>query len=472
MSNRAGVRGVSSASLFDDSFLKIMRILLVSHYLPPNGNGGVENYTIALAKFMAEQGHNVTVYARGTNTELPNGTEQAVSRFGDTFSVIEAHPGTQSLGSHPRINLHQSSAFKKLLQKIKPDIVHFQHLLYHSMDYPQIAKSLGAATVLTLHDFWLSCPTVQRLDYAGNLCDRPCGVSCLPCVWSPHRERLLSRPNLEKLIRHPIGSKFVYLLPAIDELEDWGEVTRRCLANIDCVISPSKFLAQHFADTGIAIERLKILDNGLARQKEIDLLLPPSLDTATNPKMLRFGVIGTHHLKGIHIAIEAFRQLSSEVPARLLFYGIPPDGLGLTLPDNTEGRGRFGAEDIERVYASFDILIVPSIWYENAPIVIREAFARHKPVITSNIGGMAESVRDGIDGLHFPVGDAKALAACVRNLVENPDLVEQLRSGIEPPMYLDEHLSELEKVYFEICPHLAPTQTTPVPEIPAIAETE
>jgi glycosyltransferase involved in cell wall biosynthesis len=112
--------------------------------------------------------------------------------------------------------------------------------------------------------------------------------------------------------------------------------------------------------------------------------------------------------------------------------------------------GRFTATEIERVYGAFDILIVPSLWFENAPFVIREAFARQRPVITSDIGGMRESVRHSIDGLHFSVGDVDALVACVRRFVAEPDLLPRLRQGIRPPKYYQEHISELLTLYGEM----------------------
>ena len=63
-----------------------------------------------------------------------------------------------------------------------------------------------------------------------------------------------------------------------------------------------------------------------------------------------------------------------------------------------------------------DAVLVPSIWWENSPVVIQEARRNRRPVICSDIGGMAEKVRDGIDGLHFPVGDAAALADLLAGL--------------------------------------------------------
>jgi glycosyltransferase involved in cell wall biosynthesis len=92
-----------------------------------------------------------------------------------------------------------------------------------------------------------------------------------------------------------------------------------------------------------------------------------------------------------------------------------------------------------------DAVVVPSIWWENSPVVIQEAFRNRRPVICSDIGGMAEKVRDGIDGLHFPVGDALALARLIERLAADPEKLRTMREGIQlPPSPADaarEHLA-------------------------------
>jgi glycosyltransferase involved in cell wall biosynthesis len=80
--------------------------------------------------------------------------------------------------------------------------------------------------------------------------------------------------------------------------------------------------------------------------------------------------------------------------------------------------------------AQIDWVVMPSIWWENAPLVIQEAFQHRRPVITSGIGGMAEMVRDGIDGLHVRPGDAAHLAATMRRAIDEPDLWPRLVEGI------------------------------------------
>ena len=96
--------------------------------------------------------------------------------------------------------------------------------------------------------------------------------------------------------------------------------------------------------------------------------------------------------------------------------------------------------------ASFDVLAVPSLWYD-FPLVIQDAMAAGAPVLASNLGGMAEAVADGTNGFLFEPGDAAALAAHLTRLVRKPALVGQLRQGIPPVKTIQVNADELSGIY-------------------------
>ena len=95
-------------------------------------------------------------------------------------------------------------------------------------------------------------------------------------------------------------------------------------------------------------------------------------------------------------------------------------------PRSVVFKGRFDNARLSDVYAEIDVLVVPSIWFENSPITIHEAFLTRTPVVASGIGGMAEFVRDGVDGLHFRVGDDRDLGRTLQRFLDEPDLVQRL----------------------------------------------
>ena len=100
-----------------------------------------------------------------------------------------------------------------------------------------------------------------------------------------------------------------------------------------------------------------------------------------------------------------------------------------------------------QVYAGIDVLVVPSIWYENSPNVILEAFAHQTPVIASDLGGMAELVDDQKTGLLFVPNDAVDLARKLETLLNDPGLLTRLQGNIVSPETLETEMAELLLVY-------------------------
>ena len=100
--------------------------------------------------------------------------------------------------------------------------------------------------------------------------------------------------------------------------------------------------------------------------------------------------------------------------------------------------GAYEPRELHRRMGNVDWVVVPSIWWENSPMVIQEAFVHHKPVICSNIGGMAEKVRDGVDGLHFEVRNPLNLSEVIRRAADEPELCQRLSENLPvPPSYTD-----------------------------------
>ena len=95
--------------------------------------------------------------------------------------------------------------------------------------------------------------------------------------------------------------------------------------------------------------------------------------------------------------------------------------------------GSYKSADLPALMREVDWTIVPSTWWENAPVVIQESFFHRRPIITSDIGGMAEKVRDGIDGLHFRAGNAESLAEAMAHAIRERALWDRLHAGIAPP---------------------------------------
>jgi glycosyltransferase involved in cell wall biosynthesis len=164
-----------------------------------------------------------------------------------------------------------------------------------------------------------------------------------------------------------------------------------------------------------------------------------------------FGFIGTlaPH-KGVHVAIEAMRFMKGH--GRLLVFGrrdYYPDYVArleqLAQGLDVDLKGPVPRRDLAKAFAQIDVLVVPSIWFENFPIVIQEARAAGVPVVASNLGGMAEAVRHDVDGLLFAPGDAKALARAFAVFVQDRAVIERMRAAAPQPLTLDAHVDRVEE---------------------------
>jgi glycosyltransferase involved in cell wall biosynthesis len=113
-------------------------------------------------------------------------------------------------------------------------------------------------------------------------------------------------------------------------------------------------------------------------------------------------------------------------------------------------RGCYQHEHLGQVFSEIDVLVVPSLWHENHPLVIQEAFASKTPVIAANVGGISDAVKDEINGLLFERLDAKDLARQLRRLVDEPDLLTKLRAGIPGVRNISDEISELEEMYSDV----------------------
>ena len=118
-------------------------------------------------------------------------------------------------------------------------------------------------------------------------------------------------------------------------------------------------------------------------------------------------------------------------------------------PSNVSLVGRYDHAELPKLMAQNDWVVVPSIWWENSPLVIQEAFAHGRPVICSDVGGMAEKVTNGVNGLHFRVGDSAGLAETIRAATASPERWRRLRAGIPEVYSMERHVTAVSQLYRE-----------------------
>ncbi|HEY1933154.1 MAG TPA: glycosyltransferase family 4 protein [Acetobacteraceae bacterium] len=319
-------------------------------------------------------------------------------------------------------------SFVQFLKTIQPDVVHFHHFIGFGIDFVSVVRRVLPACriVFTFHEFWSICAAdghmVRRTD--RSLCDHASQVRCHQCFPEHAPEDFL----LRKL---------------------WFS---RHLAHVDVYTCPSRFMIEHYVRWGLPREKIALVPNG-QRSYVTRPLRPPG----AGPRN-RFAFFGQlSDVKGVHIILRAvqilrasgFSDFRVEINGDHLHFATPPIRAEIDAFISTESRlppterlvVRNGAYDVDQLQsrmARIDWCIVPSVWWEIFGLVISEAWMFGKPVICSNVGGMAERVTDNVDGLHFEMGDPQSLADTMRQACTEEGLWQRLHDALpQPPTRAD-----------------------------------
>lgn len=238
------------------------------------------------------------------------------------------------------------------------------------------------------------------------------------------------------------------------------EYTERMRSLVDAFVVGDRQAREFFAARGVAAEKITCIPQGLPTnamvRREKDL--PVSL----RDRPLRFAFVGrTHADKGIHVLAEAFDSLPRELPAELWIIHsqlATPELLRPRFPS----AGRFDADlasgrikllrpadqsQLFELMAKADVGVVPSIAYESPSLAMLEFVAQGTPIVRSESRGMEHVIQDRVNGRTFPYGDAGALAAVIREIVAEPEVISRWRSALPPIGSDDEYAARLETVF-------------------------
>jgi len=456
-----------------------MRVLMVARTFLPESRGGSENHAYQLSQYLLSQGHQVGVLHLVFD---PEGQEYQISTSQwqglTVYKMVRNHTNSM-LNPYPFYDRQVEVAFERVLAEFKPDLLHFHHLADLSASLPGAAHRNGVPAIMTLHDFWPMCFMTHLRTPDEVLCPGPDeGLRCVECKWRQWRQsfapvnirtryrelgfwnslRRAPRFLLDSLVaRLPGGgaaASNAILRTQMLALAPRNQFMRQALLTFDLLISPSRFLIGKFVEWGVPESHFRHIYNSV----------PSSLrqlrETAREPhERVVFCFIGTlYPPKGLHILVEAFKRLNSD-QAELHIWGPAPltgdDEYVAALHKQAAGvpnlvfEGSFAPEQLPQVLSKSDVLVLPSIWYENNPLVILEALAAGLPVVAGNAGGMAELVEDGVNGLQFAMGDAQDLAHKLR-LMLDPERLERYRASIVPPWSHEEMGACVEQLYREL----------------------
>jgi glycosyltransferase involved in cell wall biosynthesis len=445
-----------------------LKILYLVHQFPPQHTGGTENYTYGIASAFREANHSVNILC-GEDIQLEGSYKNTIKIVDEVYKGLPVRKLSFNfrLARDPYFALYLDNprivdAVINYASIIRPDIIHITSCVYLSAGILKVGRHLGIPTLLTLTDYWFVCPRVTLLTSTMELCDgQQEGLTCARCMFGETRTvSALEKINLRwpravvtKVLsvysrRIANSSNFIY---AVNRR---NSILPKLLNEAKWVISPSRFMCDWFL-------RHKVINESLLHYQPHGHLTQQAASGArkTPSNLLRFGYIGQIGIhKGIHILIKAFRELKSKLKASLNIYGkidvVSDYGKELFALAGNDPQiffhGPFDNQDVGRVLSNIDVMVIPSLWYENAPVTIAEAFAARTPVIATNLGGMAEAIHDGIDGYLFERGDINDLVGRMAIFIETPEIVTKMSNAIRKVKSVDEEIQELIIIYEKI----------------------
>ncbi len=422
-----------------------MRILLVVHNFLPEWVSGTEAYVWNLAQTFSKE-HDVLVITRTKDREY-----QQYETFRTQQGKVQVAWIANDYQDLVSFEMFYKNAvidriFLRILEEFQPDIIHFHHLLNLSLGCIDIGKTLGIPMVMTLHDYWYMCPRIQRIrPQELQVCPEINEQTCAQCIsnWTHGLDRIHWQ-------NYRVSS--LLLSQQVQDIQKRNQYIRQQLSKLDKLICPSNFLLQEYHHFGIPREKLIFLEYGIAVPSE----LVRQKKTIYHP--IHFGYIATLiPTKGVHVLLEAFSRLP-EGSAELHLYG-PDCGYEYHASYDKEIRayaekrkdiffhGEYHPSELPQVFGNIDVLIVPSIWYENSPLVIQEALAIGVPVIGSRVGGIPEKIREGENGFLFEPGNVQELVHHLEYFLNKSVQLGVVSQQAKP---IEEHTKELAKLYREL----------------------
>ena len=410
-----------------------MRVLLITNYFPPHYAGGAEVVVYNNCYGLLERGVDASVLM--VNARIPQMRDTHHDLQGVPVHEVTYRPLPIGTAFAQIFDPRVYGAVLRELDRIEPDLVHVHNVSGATLAPFAACRRRGVPVVLTLHDHWLLCPNNMLYRADGSLCDpAEAPNACGECFrrqdfWAniPWRRRVFA--------------SFV---------ED-----------VRLLLSPSEKLIDLHVAAGYDRGRFRLVRNAI----KPTLFQMPS-DPAVREIVRECGLHPTLLFAGSVVESKGMATLIRATP--LLAAGL--SGLRVVIAGSGDERfmsvwrksnastvralGRVPFQEMRALYGAADLTVIPSLWYENSPMVIYESLLSGTPVLGSDIGGIPELIEPGKTGYLFPPGDArtlteKAVHHFARPARERREMRRYCAEHARREMVLDNHLDRLAVVYGE-----------------------
>jgi glycosyltransferase involved in cell wall biosynthesis len=434
-----------------------VKVLHVPFAYPPDPVGGTEVYVAGLARALGARGIESVVAAPGPPLRYVHDGLPVV-RFETTTGRVD--PALLQGDGDPVA----AAAFGRLLDRERPDVVHLHALTSGvSLRGAREARRRGLPVAFTYHTPTVTCVRGTLLREGTEVCDGALdGPRCARCA--------LDGLGVPRWLARPLGAVPVGVGRALGAaglaggaftaarmsalVAERHRAVRAFLGEVDRVVALCRWTADLLDRLGVPRARVVVSPHGLGEAAPARPR-PVAARPAGDP--LRVAFLGRlDPTKGADLLVDALRALPG-APVVLDLHGVAQGPAGARYRSELrrraagDGRVRFREAVEPRAVVDLlrdaDVLAVPSRWLETGPLVVLEAFAAGTPVLGAALGGIAELVRDGVDGLLVPAGDRDAWRAALARLAADRDLVATLRAGVRPPRPMTAVAAEMAALY-------------------------
>jgi glycosyltransferase involved in cell wall biosynthesis len=395
-----------------------------------NDSGGGTTVPRLAAKELARRGWDVTVFHAAVQP-TPTRTPCEVTEWEeDGVRLIGVHNrahGLWDLGN-PLRELDDppiTAAFAAALDSVVPDVVHFHNL--HNLGAALIDQAAvrGLPAFFTTHNYWLICPRAYLLTGQGAICNGPGdGGRCAACTGSQdmhsHKRRL-------------------------------AEIRARAHSGLTRILAVSDAVRHALLGSGYDPTLIEVVRQAMPHEGEIWSRTGHQRQPGRLRDRLTVAFLGSAYPhKGPQLLVDAAQRTSAELDVRIIGEISPEFAARLHALDRrgvVQLHGSFALSELADLLGDVDVAVLPSMWWDCAPLAAAECLAARVPLVVPRLGGLPEAIREEIDGLLFNGLDAEDLAKQLDRLALEPDLLGRLQANIAEPRAFSEYIDTLEAYY-------------------------
>ncbi|MBU2566892.1 glycosyltransferase family 4 protein [Patescibacteria group bacterium] len=402
-----------------------MKILQINKFF--ERRGGAEVYMHELSQELESRGHEVHFFAtRSPRVETSKDQDFFVLRH--NYDRKEGVKKDLAKAINFLWNKEAKKSLSEMLTQIRPDVIHLHNIYHHlSSSILSAIKKSGIPCVQTLHDYKLACPN-YKMYTKGSACER--------CKGGKYYQAIKNQCLFPGMAPNILAAMEMYMTKISQSYE----------RTVGTFICPSNFLKIKMQEWGEPDSKLVYLPNPVRVNKD----LSPQRGSGSYLYLGRL-----YPEKGVENIIRAIARVPD---VDLEIVGDGPDRYRLENLANTIAPGRVmflgyrSGDDLQTLRKNAKALLVPSVWYENAPLSVLESMADGVPVIASDIGGLPELITDGLGGFLAKPGDVDSWIEAILQM-ENLSQEQRLAMGIEGQNFVyknmnwDVHIKNLLEIY-------------------------